>query len=167
MIINRLIIAYLLTLLFVYNHNVIASDEVVGNAIPKTKPIDKGEFNNSLNAPDIYVNSDNLSVDQTKNIVNFEGKVILWFDDMVLKTDRIEIIYKKIANKKEIDKVIIPNKLIAIRTIEQEVLIADSAEYLTATNELILIGNVKLQHKDDIVKTEKFIYHTKLKEVSK
>jgi lipopolysaccharide transport protein LptA len=167
MIINHLIIAYLLTLLFVYSHNVIANDEFIGNAIAKTKPTNKAESNNSLNAPDIYVNSDNLSVDQSKNIVNFKGKVVLWFDDMVLKTDRIEIIYKKVVNKKEIDKVIIPSKLIATRSMEQEILIADSAEYLTATSELILIGNVKLQHKDDIVKTEKFIYHTKLKEVSK
>ena len=116
-------------------------------------------------ASEMYVNSDNLTLDQTKNIIHFEGKVILWFNDMVLKTDKIEIIYKKLTNKKEIDKIIIPNKLIAIRTLEEEVLIAGGAEYFANISELILTGNVKLQHKDDIIKTERLIYHTKLKKI--
>lgn len=163
MITNRLvIIIYFLGALFIYIHNVLASD-ISWIVASKTKQVGKGR---STNEPDIFINSETLNVDQDKNIVNFAGKVTLWFDDMILKTDRIEIIYKKMTNKKEIDKVIIPNKLTAIRTIEQEILMADSAEYLAATGTLILTGNVKLQHKDDIVNTKKFIYHTNLKSIN-
>ena len=118
---------------------------------------------NSSNSPSIYVNSDYLTLDQTKSIINFEGKVILWFNDMVLKTDTIEVIYKQLANGREIDKIIIPNKLFAIRIVEQDILIADCAEYLMKSNKLILTGNVKLQHEDNVINTQKLIYHTKLR----
>ena len=122
---------------------------------------------NSLNSPSIYVNSDYLTLDQKKHIINFEGKVILWFNDMVLKTDTIEVIYKQLANGREIDKIIIPNKLLAIRILEQDILIADCAEYLMNSNKLILTGNVKLQHEDNVINTQKLIYHTKLRKYSK
>jgi lipopolysaccharide transport protein LptA len=156
------IIIYFLSVLFIYTHNIFASD-VLCDGNSKNKATHKGKFTHE---PDIFINSDTLNINQDKNIVNFAGKVILWFDDMVLKTDKIEIIYNKATNKKEIDKVVIPNKLTALRTIEQEILIADSAEYFAATGKLTLNGNVKLQHKDDIVSTNKFIYHTNLKAIN-
>ena len=115
----------------------------------------------------IYIDSDSLKLDRAKNTADFEGQVILWFEDMVLKTSVMQVIYKEGAAKKEIDKIIIPAKLTAEREKAGEILIADSAEYLARDSMLILKGNVTLLYNDHILKTHKLVYYTKLNQTNK
>jgi lipopolysaccharide export system protein LptA len=116
--------------------------------------------------PYLHINSDQLAFNKAKNEATFTGEVIVWFDDMVLKTTNLEIIYKQINNKNEIDKIIIPTKVIAKNKEDSRVLIADYAEYFASKAELVLTGNVQLEYQDNILKTDKLVYYTKIKQIN-
>ena len=116
-------------------------------------------------SPYLHIHSDQLTFNKIKNQANFLGEVIVWFDDMVLKTTNLEIIYKQISNKNEIDKIIIPTKVIAKNKDDSQILIADYAEYFASKAELVLTGNVQLRYQDNILKTDKLVYYTKLKQI--
>jgi len=119
------------------------------------------------NCEDIRINSDSLTFDRNKNTVNFTNNVLVWFEDMVLKTSAIEVIYQNNdKSQNRIDKIIIPNSVIATRIYQQQTIIADSAEYNAKSAELILNGRVKLQYQDNILKTKKLVYHTNFKKVT-
>ncbi|MCC8372315.1 MAG: LptA/OstA family protein [Rickettsia endosymbiont of Pseudomimeciton antennatum] len=113
----------------------------------------------------LYINSDSLVIDQTKQQAFFSGEVILWFDDMMVKTTNLEIFYKIVDNKKTINYIFIPSRLTAKRNDGQELLIATSAKYFVERKELVLLGNVIVQNKDGIVRTDKLVYYTKLNNV--
>ena len=116
----------------------------------------------SSNGNLLSINSDKLVINQDKQQAVFTGEVLIWFDDMVLKTSYLEILYKVYNQKKTISEIRIPVKLIARRTISQELLIADSAEYIVDKQELTLLGNVIIQNNHGIIKTNKLVYYTKL-----
>lgn len=113
----------------------------------------------------IYIDSDDLLINQTKQQVNFTGKVILWFDDMVLKTTNLEIHYKIINNKKTFDYIIIPSKLTAKKQSNQEIVIANSAKYFVEKKELELIGEVIVYNNDGIIQTDKLVYYAELRNI--
>lgn len=113
----------------------------------------------------LHINSDHLVIDQAKQQACFTGEVVLWFEGMVVKTTSLQIFYKKVNNKTAIDYILMPNKLIAERAHTHEILIADSAKYLVDTEELILSGNIIIQHNEIIIKTNKLVYYMKLNKV--
>jgi lipopolysaccharide export system protein LptA len=115
---------------------------------------------------DLYINSDEAIFDRLKNSTNFTGEVILYFDDMILKTSNLKFIYKNIKNKRKLEKIIISSRLIAKRDTDQEILIANSAEYCADKGQLTLIGDVKLQRESRILSTEKLLYHTNFKKIN-
>lgn len=117
--------------------------------------------------PKLHINSNSLTIDQTRQKAQFTGDVIVLFDNMVLKTNLLEVIYKVVGNEKTIDYIIIPTKLTAIREKSQETVIADSAEYSMTKKELVLSGNIILQKQDNIIKTNKLVYHTDLQSIEK
>ncbi|MDN3029830.1 MAG: LptA/OstA family protein [Candidatus Tisiphia sp.] len=115
----------------------------------------------------LYINSDNLVIDQIKQQACFTGEeVTLWFDDIMVKTTNLEIFYKIVDNKKTINYISIPSKLTAKRNDGQEVLIATSAKYFVERKELILLGDVIVQNKDGIIRTDKLVYYTELNNVN-
>lgn len=114
----------------------------------------------------LHINADNLVVDQVKQEACFTGEVILWFEDMVVNTTILKILYKKVDNKSVIDHLIMPVKLIAKKHKTQEVLIADSAQYLVDKKELTLIGNVVIQTNNRIIKTHRLVYYMPLNKVN-
>lgn len=118
--------------------------------------------NDSSSGNLLSINSDKLIINQDKQQAIFTGEVLIWFDDMVLKTSYLEILYKVSNQKKTISEINIPVKLIARRTISQELLIADSAKYIVGKQELTLFGNVIIQNNQGIIKTNKLVYYTKL-----
>ncbi|MCC8417081.1 MAG: hypothetical protein LN588_00780 [Rickettsia endosymbiont of Bryobia graminum] len=111
------------------------------------------------NLQKLYINSDNLVIDQVKRQAQFTGEVILWFDDLMIKTTDLKIFYKIIGNKKTIDRIIMPSKLTAKKNDTKELLIANSAEYFVEKKELILRGNVIIQKDEHIIKTDKLVYY--------
>ncbi len=113
----------------------------------------------------LYINSDNLVIDQIKQQAFFTGEVILWFDDIMVKTTNLEIFYKIVDNKKTINYISIPSNLTAKRNDGQELLIATSAKYFVERKELVLLGDVIVQNKNGIIKTDKLVYYTKLNNV--
>lgn len=119
-----------------------------------------------VNNQQLFVNSDNLTYDNFANLATFEGNVVLWFDDIILKTTNIKIYYKQVQGKNIIDKIIIPEKLSALKTKDSDVLIADRAIYNFDKNELSLSGNVVLQHDNNILKTDKLVLVTELRKIN-
>src|ERR1044071_9186813 len=91
-----------------------------------------------IDASEIIINSDDLTYDKIKNVASFEGEVIMWFDDLILKTTNIKIFYKQVAGKNKIDRIVILNKLKALQQKNQNILIADTAVYFFDKNELSL-----------------------------
>jgi lipopolysaccharide export system protein LptA len=112
------------------------------------------------NLQKLYINSDNLVIDQGKMQAQFTGEVILWFDDLMVKTTDLEIFYKIIGNKKTIYRIIMPSKLTAKKNDTKELLMANSAEYFVKKKELILVGDVVIQKDEHIIKTDKLVYYT-------
>ncbi len=119
--------------------------------------------NNNLDK--LYINSDNLIINQKTQQAKFTGEVVLWFDDMVIKTTNLEIFYKIVNNNKTIDYIIIPSKLTARRTHEQKIIIANSAKYIVEQQELTLIEDVIVQTDQNIIKAKKLVYYTALNHV--
>lgn len=111
------------------------------------------------NLQKLYINSDHLVINQAKQQADFTGEVILWFDDMMVKTTNLKIFYKTVDNKKTIDHIIMPAKLTAKKNNGAELLIANSAEYFIEKKELILLGDVVIQKDDRIIKTDKLVYY--------
>lgn len=117
------------------------------------------------NDDQIFINSDNLTYDKNANYAFFEGHVVLWFNDMILKTTSIKIYYKQSGGKNKIDRIVIPEKLSALKDKDSDVLIADKAVYSFNDSKLSLDGNVILQHAGNILKTDRLILITELKKI--
>ncbi len=114
----------------------------------------------------ITINSESLKIDRELDIAVFEGEVILWFEDTIVKTDKINIKYKN-GEKKSIDNIIIPYKLSAYRTLTDEIIIAESAEYKHDEAKLVFYGNVMLETQTKILKTPMLVYYTALRQSNK
>lgn len=123
---------------------------------------------------DIVIDSDSLIFDSNRQFAVFEGNVILHFKDMVLKTSKIEIFYKQQnrppakatganSKKNSIEKIIIPAQLFAEKG--GDLVIADKGEYVIASGALTLTGNVKLMYQENILKTNRLLYYTKLTKI--
>lgn len=118
---------------------------------------DKKDFPLSNTA--LHIESDNLIINRLKNRVEYIGKVTVHFKDIILTTQKLEVIY----NNKTIDHINIPNKLTVKRELTHELLVANSAKYYWGNKQLIFSGNVILQQENNILKTNKLIYYVDLK----
>lgn len=122
---------------------------------------------------DIIIDSDSLIFDSNRHVATFEGNVVLHFKDMILKTSKIEIFYKELddkskaqstkSQKNSIEKIIIPTQLFAEKG--DDLVVADKGEYIIASGALTLTGNVKLIYQENILKTNKLVYYTKLTKI--
>lgn len=113
---------------------------------------------------DLYIESHRLTLDRDHNTALFKGEVVLYFEDIVLKSDKVSVIYKEGGDGRKVDRVTIPARVIAKK--EKEVLIADRAEYLADSGILTFYGKVFAEIDGQIVKTGKLAYVTKLKKIS-
>ena len=117
--------------------------------------------------PNITITSDSLNLDNNSLSTSFKGSVTIIFEDMILKTNDLKIYYTNDNNKRSIKKIEIPGKLKAFKKFTDEIVIADSGEYIAALSKLTLVGNVTMQKDKNILVTDKMIYFTKLKLMSK
>ena len=85
-----------------------------------------------------------------------------WF-----KTDYLKIYYANNDNKKSITKIEIPGNLKAIKKLNNEVVTANSGEYIVALQKLTLKGNVNLQKDKYILVSDKMVYFTKFQSITK
>lgn len=111
----------------------------------------------------ITITSDSLNLDNHNLSASFKGSVTVIFEDMTLKTNYLKIYYINHNNKRSIEKIEIPVHLKAIKKITDEIVVADSGEYIVALNKLTLKGNVRMQKDKNILVTDTMIYFTKLK----
>lgn len=116
---------------------------------------------------DIIITSDSLNVDNNNFTANFKGKVTVLFDDIVLKTDYLKIYYTDNNSKKPITKIEIPANLKAIKKLNNEVVIANSGEYIVSSQKLILKGEVKARKDKYVLVTDKMVYFTKFQLITK
>ncbi|MCZ6886822.1 MAG: hypothetical protein O7C59_10435 [Rickettsia endosymbiont of Ixodes persulcatus] len=107
----------------------------------------------------LHITSDTLIIDRTKQKAEYLGNVIVYFNNAILRMEKLYIFYKTIDEKQTIDHIVVPTKLTLERKINNELLLADSAKYFFDNKQLILIGNVILQRDDNVLKTNKLIYY--------
>ena len=116
---------------------------------------------------DIIITSDSFNVDNNNFTANFKGKVTVLFDDIILKTDYLKIYYTDNNSKKSITKIEIPGNLKAIKKLNNEVVIANSGEYIVASQKLTLKGEVKARKDKYVLVTDKMVYFTKFQLITK
>ena len=116
---------------------------------------------------DIIITSDSLNVDNNNFTANFKGKVTVLFDDIILKTDYLKIYYTDNNSKKSITKIEIPGNLKAIKKLNNEVVIANSGEYIVASQKLTPKGEVKARQDKYVLVTDKMVYFTKFQLIPK
>jgi lipopolysaccharide export system protein LptA len=108
---------------------------------------------------DITINSHDLVVNKSQNKSYFYGKVILWCGDLILKTEELVLEFSTDKNgKKELNRMIIPKKLSAIKQDLSSVIIADEAEYDNPSGVLLFKGKVYLQNQDKVVRCDELTY---------
>lgn len=110
----------------------------------------------------LFINSDHLTLNQNNSSATFKSNVVVRFKDMVLKTSILIVYYNELDGKRSIDRIYIPTKLKAIKTCNDEVVIANKGEYFAPQNKLVLTGNVRLKRKDNVLITNKLVYYTKI-----
>jgi lipopolysaccharide export system protein LptA len=120
-------------------------------------------FGNS--SSQLHISSDDLILNKNAQTAKFDGTVIIWFDDMVVKTSTMTVLYKTLSGQQNVERIIMPAKLTALCTSTQDTIIANSAIYIRDTSELILTGDIKLAYEDYVLSTEKLLYYTKLKKI--
>ncbi|WP_341786773.1 LptA/OstA family protein [Rickettsia endosymbiont of Cantharis rufa] len=116
-------------------------------------------YANDKDISNLHITSDTLIIDRTKQKAEYLGNVVVYFDNAILRTKELYIFYKTICGKRTIDYIVIPTQLTVERKINNELLLADSAEYFFDNKQLILLGNVILQRDDNVLKTNKLIYY--------
>lgn len=148
---NRYNFLYIIVLIF-YSHFVYSSN---------IKEKDLSSYDKNAT---IYINSEFLTLNQNNKTAEFEGNVVICFDDTEVRTRKITIIYKENSQseKKDIDTILIPGKIKAIRNKGNVIVNADKGIYEGKNFRLILKGNVIIQNGRDILKTNVLTYYTKI-----
>jgi lipopolysaccharide export system protein LptA len=115
---------------------------------------------------DIVIESDDLVVNKSKGTARFTGNVLVWFDDAVLKTTDITLLVKEEGKNRTLEKIIMPAKLTAMKEDEDEIIIADSAEYIATKKLLKFKGNIYMKKDERLVKCDELNYFTAIKGIS-
>ena len=119
----------------------------------------------SFASEQVQITSEELTINKSDYTAIFEENVLLIFEDMKLSTSKLIIHYSDANNNKQIKKIVIPNKLKAIRNKETEIIVADCGEFDNQSKKLVLIGNVKMQKDGNILFTKKLIYMAKFEKI--
>ncbi|ADE30035.1 LptA/OstA family protein [Rickettsia prowazekii] len=119
-------------------------------------------YANAKDIANLQITSNTLIIDRIKQKAEYSGNVIVYFDNAILRTQKLYIFYKTIGEKQVIDHIVVPSKLTVERKINNELLLADSAKYFFVDKQLILLGNVILQRNDHVLKTNKLIYYVEI-----
>ncbi len=127
-------------------------------------------FVTSAQNTDLDILSQSLKIDNNKQIAVFDQDVIVILGSIKLYTNKLEIYYHKNANadvsssnfEQNIIKIIIPQKIKAIKQDEDTVIIANSAEFDNITKILTLIGDVMLYKDGNVIHTDELIYQSNL-----
>ncbi|MDF2965203.1 MAG: LptA/(LptD N-terminal domain) transport protein [Rickettsiaceae bacterium] len=132
-------------------------------------------YNPAIFADKLDIRSEKLIIDRNNNISTFEGRVVVEFKDIILKTHKIEVIYKaeninkNTASSEKIEKIKITNKFTALREIvnqqktplsSKEIIKANYAEYLPKEKKLWIKGDVTVIKDDKTINCDELIYYT-------
>lgn len=113
---------------------------------------------------ELNIDSNNLDIDKQKGTAVFSGKVKVVFQDMVLKTEKIEVVYQKDdSGSGAVDRIIIPGKLKAIKNCGKEMALARKGVFYAKKSKLELFGGVILEKEDKVLKTMTLVYYTNLR----
>lgn len=121
-------------------------------------------FNAAFAAPfdDLKINSDHLTIQKDTSMATFSGNVIVHFEDLILITSKLIVFYTSVNNSQKITKIVIPEKLKAIKDCGKEVIIANEGLFDNLQKKLTLKGNVTSQTEDNILITDKLVYSSSL-----
>lgn len=106
----------------------------------------------------LHINSDEVTVDQTKYLSHFSGNVVVWLDDIMLKTSEILATGNKNTSKRNIDHLSIDHHLALTQNDRSYVIEANSAAWSLNNMSLTLSNDVRIKFNDNIVKCDKLIY---------
>lgn len=111
----------------------------------------------------VLIKSDELTVDNKSNVALFRKNVVVQFEDLVLKTDQIQVYFVADAKSKSITRIVIPSKIKAIRRQFNQTIVASAAEYLVDSGKLIFSGQVIIEKDNVIFTAAEVVFLTKLK----
>lgn len=134
--------------------------------LPSSQPAEKNRLGNAGLLADLQISSDQLIVDRLSNSASFQGQVVIWFDDLIVKTTDLKIIYQQINGKNQLKSITAPNRITAKNYQNTKIITADRGEYSAKHARLVLTGNVKLSDHGRMIATEQLIYHAAVKQVT-
>lgn len=107
----------------------------------------------------LNISSDNLKLENDKNLAIFTGNVLVEFEGIRLKTDIIKVTFSKTNNTNRIEKIEIPHKFWAVNSCENEAVIADTGLYDANKKTLSFNQNVIMKKDNYILRTDHFTYY--------
>jgi len=119
----------------------------------------------NMSIDDITIKSDRLTVNKKDGKVYFSGNVVAWFDEAILKTTDVIIVINDSSPKRKLERIIFPSKLTSMKESDDEVVVADSAEYEANSNLLKLKGNIYMQKGEYFVKCNELTYFAKIQTI--
>lgn len=114
---------------------------------------------------DLNIDSNKLVVNREKQLARFEGNVIIYFNNILIKTSRLLVYYKNINNKNVITKLVMPSFLKAFNRCDEELVIADEAVFDNFKKELKITGNMKILKNDMVLFANKMTYIAALESI--
>lgn len=157
LIINASVYIYLclITIICICPINIYATKNISLEDNKGRKTFVKADLNSKDN---IKIAADHLSIDKIKKSATYSGNVIIRFDDIIINTQKLIITYANTEGQGKINNISMPYKLKAIRTISNEIVIADRGEYVAAENKLKLLGNIHYTKDKNFYKMNEFTY---------
>lgn len=111
-----------------------------------------------LSTDDITIKSDRLIITRDNSVSNFIGNVVVYYGDLIIKTDNIIVEFIENAGTRNISKLLMPKHINVIKQNSDEILIADKATYDNKTKKIILQGNIYMQFEDRVAKCNELVY---------
>ena len=95
---------------------------------------------------EVLISSENAKFDQKLGVISLDENVVLKFDNLIFKSDKMELFFKDTPNFTENFSNLI--KIIAVGNVyferDQEVIKSDSVSFFPKENKVKITGNVKV-----------------------
>lgn len=110
--------------------------------------ISSNAFSNDTSPVVVY--SKKVTFDKVLDLITYEGKVKIEYEDYSILTDKMIIATYQYDNNRRLDKITFPNKTTIVKNDLSETMILDSAIYNGQTTELKSEGEVYIEKDNEL-----------------
>ncbi len=107
-------------------------------------------FSDSISAFPLVVYSKKATFDKILDLITYEGKVKIEYEDYSILTDKMIISTYKYNNQRKLDNVSFPNKTTIVKNDLSETIMLDSATYNGQTKELKSEGEIYIEKDNEL-----------------